>query len=269
LRATFGGVHLHLWREPRAQWWSYKIADYFDSVSQRIYQAPGLPVPLAQLRHEVLAHRPAAEVLSARQNYALYYGLWLHAWLALSDGADASISVDQIALSDTDNRACAARLGALLGESIDLSDIRASGMAFAPEELPFYESVEQRVGELFVGSGHASATQVRSAESAAADVRLAHARRAHDASAERNLRQAAFAMMERMQRERWRPRQSRYAAEGAARTPLLSMLHRIWPLPPDPSAGGEASQPRAPYSDAPLLLPGLGTEAARNGYYRD
>lgn len=268
LREAFGGVHLHLWREPRSQWWSYKIADYFDSVSRRIYEAPGLPVPLAQLRQEVIGHTTVA-LLSAWQNYALYYGLWLYSWLALSDVADASISVDRIALSAAENRACSARLAGLLGESIDLTDIRASGMAFAPEELQLYESVEQRVGALIVGSGQASAARVGAAERAAADVRLAHAQRAHDASAERNLRQAALAMMERMQREGWKPRQSRYATEGAARSALLDMLHRVWSGLSGPGATGRLSEPARLHSNAPLLLPGFGTEAARNGYHRD
>lgn len=267
LRAAFGGTHLHLWREPRAQWWSYKIADYFDSVSRRIYEARNLPPPLAQLRNG-LPGRDGAVMMSARHNYALYYGLWLHAWLALSDRSDASISVDRIALDEAANRACAARLTALLDERMDLSDIRPSGMAFAPEELPFYESIEQRVGELFISSGHASGARVRSAESAAAHVRLAHARRAHDILAERNLRQAALTMMDCMQPGRWGPRQGRDASGGTARTPLLGMLQRIWPLLAGPSETDQAGRPGKPYSDAPLL-PAVGAQSARSGYHRD
>ncbi|HEX4052089.1 MAG TPA: hypothetical protein VHY19_14545 [Steroidobacteraceae bacterium] len=264
LRTTFGGVHLHLWREPRAQWWSYKVGDYFDSVSRRIYDAPGLPAALAQLRHQMLDPRASTAVLSARQNYALYYGLWLHSWLALSELADASISVDRIAFSEADNGACMTQLAALLGEALDLTDISTPGMAFAPDELPFYESVEQRVGELFVAAGQASAARIACAEGAAADVRLAHARRPHDARAERNLRQAALAMMDRTQRERWAPRQSRHATEGAAKWPLLTKLRRFWPVP---SGHGGVGAPGEPHSGAPLLAP-VRTETARNGYHR-
>lgn len=260
LRAAFGGVHMHLWREPRAQWWSYKVGDYFDSVSRRIYEAQALPLPLARLRHQVLAHQAQAAVLPALQNYALYYGLWLHSWLGLSELSDVSISVDRIAVSEADNRACTIRLAALLGEAIDLTDISTSGMAFTPDELQFYESVEQWVAELFIGTGHASATRVRCAESAAAEVRRAHMRRAHDASAERNLRQAAFAMMERLQQGRWTRRQSCQTTEGRAKTPRLNILHRLWPARWDRSGSG---QPGAP------PLPAAVTETARDGYYRD
>lgn len=225
LHAAFGGVHLHLWREPRAQWWSYKVGDYFDSVTQRIYEAPALPAPLVQLHRHSLANAAAA-TLSAQQDYALYYGLWLHAWLALRAVADISISVDQITVSAADNRACAQQLADLLGEGFELTDVCTSGMAFTPDEREFYESAEQRVGRLFVSHG-ANPTLVTAAESAAAAVRVAHERRAHDAVAERNLRQAAISMMPPRQRGHW-TRLTRQAAEAAATTPLLKKLQRLW-----------------------------------------
>lgn len=254
LRAAFGGVHLHLWREPRAQWWSYKVADYFDSVTRRIYEAPGLPAPLAQLRHHVF--EPAASAPSAQQNYALYYGVWLHAWLALNAAADISISVDRISFSAADNRACTDRLAALLGERIELNDICTSGMAFTPDELPFYEAVEQQVGRLFVGCG-ADVARVSLAEGTAAQVRLAHARSAHDAAAERNLRQAAFRMM---QAGREGPGTRGQSRQGTATTPLLKLLQRLWPVRSAPGGSDES------HSSAPL--PAV-SEAARDSYHRD
>jgi hypothetical protein len=261
LRGAFGGVHLHLWREPRAQWWSYKVSDYFDSVTGRIYAAPTLPAPLAQLRRYLLDDAAAAAALPAQHNYALYYGIWLHAWLALSAVADISISVDRITVSAAENHACAQRLARLLGQRLELSDVCTSGMVFMPDELQFYESMERQVGRLFVASG-ANAALVSSAESAAADLRLAHARRAHDAPAERNLRQAAFRMMEPRQQGRRVRRSSRDASggAGAATTPLGKMLQRLWPLRSAAGGSGES------HSEPPLSAV---TETVRDSYHRD
>ena len=195
LRAAYAGVHLHLWREPRAQWWSYKVSDYFDSASRHIYETASLPAPL-----EVLARGEAAQGFrqfpqTPQQNYRLFYGLWLDAWLRLMPLVDLSISVDAIALNAADNQVCARQLAALIGRSLDLTDIRPSGMVFTVAESGLYQEVEQEVGALFVRTGLADATQVRSAESAAEQVRLAYAGRSHDTGAEANLRQLALELM--------------------------------------------------------------------------
>ena len=47
LRDTLGGTHIHLWRNPHDQWWSYQVGDYFDAATQLIYNAADLPTTLA------------------------------------------------------------------------------------------------------------------------------------------------------------------------------------------------------------------------------
>jgi hypothetical protein len=195
LRSEYGGAHLHLWREPRAQWWSYKVADYFDSVTRRVYEAHALPAPLEVLAHETAALDFRQLPLTPQQNYRLFYGLWLDAWLQLTPVADLSISVDAIALSQPDNRASGERLATLIGQPLELADIYPSGMVFTPEEADFYEEVEREVGALFVATGYTDPARVRCAEHAAEQARLGHAARVHDAAAEANLRRIALEMM--------------------------------------------------------------------------
>ena len=195
LRSLFGGKHLHLWREPRVQWWSYKTADYFDSVSRRIYRSAHLPEALRALRR--MAHLPRSRYRhpQPRGNYLSFYGLWLDAWLRLSAHSDLSINVDRIAVFPAENSECARRLSELVGCSIDLAGIRTSGMVFAAAEEPFYAEVEGTVHELFARTGHATGAALQAASAAAAQARDAHNHLAHDVTTEQNLRLAAMSLM--------------------------------------------------------------------------
>jgi hypothetical protein len=206
LRALYGGTHVHLWREPRAQWWSYKTADYFDSVSRRIYRSKDLPEALHALRRLVHIPRSRFRHLQPRENYLIFYGLWLDAWLRLSEHSDLSISIDHIAVHPEQNRECSRRLTELVGCPIDLSDIRASGMVFAPEEEPFYRDVEETVTQLFERTGQATGSALRAAQAAADSARQGHALRAHDVMVEKDLRMAAISLMARLPRAESRQR---------------------------------------------------------------
>ncbi|MDE2464301.1 MAG: hypothetical protein KGO02_11390, partial [Alphaproteobacteria bacterium] len=53
LRGEHGGIHIHLWREPREQWWSYQINDYFDIANLLILQADSLPAPLQMVADRI------------------------------------------------------------------------------------------------------------------------------------------------------------------------------------------------------------------------
>jgi hypothetical protein len=260
LRSGFDAIHLHLWREPRAQWWSYKVGDYFDSVSQRIYAGRKLPEALARLAGRITAYHLAPYPLPPQDNYALFYGLWLDAWLRLRPLADMSIGIDRIAVSAEDNRLCSARLSALVDESIHLSDIRPSGMVFCAEEHEFYESVEAKVADLFIASAHASAAHVASAERAASDARAIHARRAHDASAERNLRLMGLSMMRR------RAGDSPGERGRAGTTPRWRWIHRLRrPRQPDQVSDEGATGNADGARGAAALIPTLASQAARDG----
>lgn len=195
IRSLYGGTHLHLWREPRGQWWSYKTADYFDSVSRRIYRGSQVPEALRQVCRMARIPRLRFRHPQPRGNYMMFYGLWLDAWLRLTANSDLSINIDRIALYPAENAECARRLAGLVDYSIDLSDIRASGMVFAAEEEPFYAQVEEAVSEIFCRTGHTTPQALEAAAAQAASARSAHEGRSHDPTAEQNLRLAAMSLM--------------------------------------------------------------------------
>jgi hypothetical protein len=249
LRELYGGVHLHLWREPRVQWWSYKVAGYFDSVSQRIYRCAQLPAALREVRRLAGIGRLHSQRLAPRANYLMFYGLWLDAWLRLSAHSDLSTNIDRIALSPAENAACSLRLAALIGRTIDLSDIRASGMAFTPEEEPFYTQVEDTVNAVFAQHSQTGAQNLQGAIDAAHEARRAHDGRDHDAMAEQNLRLAAQSLMEclaggrpggRDWPRRWYPRRLhdyvRWSWQG------LQQRRRTQARPQEAHRGGYAMQ---------------------------
>jgi hypothetical protein len=265
LRSTFDATHLHLWREPRAQWWSYKVSDYFDSVSQRIYAGRAVPQPLARLARGIGGQRYLPCPLMPEDNYALFYGLWLDAWLRLHPLADLSINIDQIATDPKENRARSAQLSELVEATIDLGDLRPSGMVFTREEIGFYEAAETRVAALFIESSRASPALVGAAERAAARARSAHAQRTHDDCAERNLRQMMLSMMQqRAGGASQRDRQGRRDLSGTlgwlARLRKLSQPRR--PAWGSVTALGQPAEVRGNSALAPAVAP----PGAHDGY---
>ncbi len=196
LQRQLGGVHIHLWREPRVQWWSYKAAQYFDEVCQRIYLSDHLPQALRRIGALAGIGRAPVRYLTARENYLMFYGLWLDAWLRLRSHAELSISLDGISLSRRENLECSRQLGELTGGAFDLSDACASGMAFTSDEEEFYAEVEHTVNLVFVETGRGTVRSVEAADDAARNARRAHEHRHRDRLAERNLRQTALSMMQ-------------------------------------------------------------------------
>ena len=241
LRREFGGLHIHLWREPRVQWWSYKVADYFDSVSQRIFQAEHLPESLARVRSLVGSLQAGGHVLRPRDNYLLFYGIWLDSWLRLQSHADLSINVDAIGASSALNASCARQLSALVERALDLSDVRASGMVFTPEEQSFYADSEQAVHAIFVQTRRGTSHSVEAGNDAARAARALHERLGHDAAAERNVRVAALAMMERLAE-----RQSHRLTWPGRLHPrrLLELWQALQAPPPEPRGEPVSAQSR-------------------------
>lgn len=209
LREAFPGLHIHLWREPRAQWWSYKIAEYFDNVSQRIYDARHLPTALRKLADHVGIGHGKSRHLDAHDNYTMFYGLWLDAWLRLQANTHLSVGIDCSACSNSERELLSTQLREQAGCSLDFSDLKARGMMFTDDEDAFYREVEQYVHDVFIRTGHCSLQRLDQAQQAAQLARHSHHAVEHDAKAEANLRQAALAMMDRLaelDRASWRHR---------------------------------------------------------------
>jgi hypothetical protein len=198
LRQAFGGVHVHLWREPRVQWWSYKVAAYFDSVSQKIYFSNQIPRSLREIAHRVGVQKGKPQQRSSSASYMMFYGLWLDAWLRLDLYADLSISIDAASAGHSEKLRKSRELGDLVGCAIDLSDLRECGMVLTTDEEAFYADIESAVNDIFIKCEHCSARRLREASRAAVTAREAHFGRKHDAEMEQKLRHTALALMDRL-----------------------------------------------------------------------
>jgi hypothetical protein len=248
LRSLYGGTHLHLWREPRAQWWSCKASDHLDDLRARIYRSAQLPEPLRAVLRMAGNPRRRRHHPLPRDDYAMFYGLWLDAWLRLCANCHLSINVDRIALDPQEQAECTRRLSALVDCELDLSDIRVAGLVLTPEEEPFYTQTEEAVRDVFVNTGHATAQAVQAATAAAQRARAAHTGRPHDPAAEQNLRLAAMSLMSSLAGggrpgggrwpHRWYPKRLhdyvRWALKDLQRPGSPSIPHNGTP------AGGEA-----------------------------
>jgi hypothetical protein len=166
LRREFGGTHIHLWREPRGQWWSYKISSYFDATTHATYNAVQLPAALSKIRalanipqfrgrsvnREICFHR--SHPMASRESYLAFFGIWLYSFIAFERHASATISINQLNDEHYRSRATQALVSAGVGE-LDFSDAKLTNSSFLKTEEPFYESIENEVAQLFCDCGYA------------------------------------------------------------------------------------------------------------------
>jgi len=161
LRDAFGGTHIHLWRNPHDQWWSYQVGDYFDATTQLIFNAAGLPDSLAAVRDvcdipavrdpdidKELAHCRNHR-LAAREGYLAFYALWLHSLLACEKVADLSVNIDALSLSSAYRRDTLSALDQDGIDGLDFSDCSIAQSQFGADDLAFFGEAEERVHEIF------------------------------------------------------------------------------------------------------------------------
>jgi hypothetical protein len=166
LRCEFGGAHIHLWREPRGQWWSYKVSGYFDATTQAIYSALKLPAVLNKVRlsmrinrfqgrsvnREIAFYR--SHPMSARNSYLGFFGLWLYAFIEYERHASETICINK--LNDIDYRARVTNALALAGiGDLEFSDAKLASPSFSEMEAAFYETIENEVVKQFCDCGYA------------------------------------------------------------------------------------------------------------------
>ena len=189
IRSEHGGIHIHLWREPREQWWSYQIQDYFDITSLAILQANSLPVPLQRVadrigfRHE---RRSTFEEdytsllrfpIDAAGRYMAFYALWLYSQWSNFELADCNISLDALAGEPAALQACMGRLQELGVDGVDLSACAVPHSQLGPADDSFFDLIEQEVRQLFLDSGYAGEGMESALERQRAARALAQARR--------------------------------------------------------------------------------------------
>lgn len=165
LRDAFGGTHIHLWRNPHDQWWSYQVGDYFDATTQLIFNATGLPDSLAAVRDvcdipavrdpdidKELAHCRNHH-LAAREGYLAFYALWLHSLLACEKVADLSVNIDALSTSTTYRGDILSTLDRAGIDGLDFSDCTIPQSQFGADDLAFFAEAEERVHEIFRNRG--------------------------------------------------------------------------------------------------------------------
>ncbi|WP_410199167.1 hypothetical protein [Burkholderia cenocepacia] len=166
LRLAFGGLHLHLWREPRNQWWSFKVNNSFDPATQMIYNAENLPPVLSDVRAQCSISTFHAETteeefmyfrrrpLNSTANYLSFYALWLYAFIETEKCANITISIDQLS-NDAEYRELITTSLASFGVvGLSFSDASAPSATFLPHEQGFYEKIETTVENTFLQHGY-------------------------------------------------------------------------------------------------------------------
>jgi hypothetical protein len=166
LKEDLGGIHLHLWREPRNQWWSYKVNDYFDATLHLIYNAARVPAVMAAAGE--ICRIPAFQggdvfeafafarrhPLAPEDNYFAFYALWLYAFGEYEAWADATINIDRLSLQDAYRHEIQEGLERLGITGIDFSDCAVPRALFDTEEAEFFRKIETRVQGLFLMHGY-------------------------------------------------------------------------------------------------------------------
>jgi len=170
LRKAFAGTHIHLWRNPRDQWWSYQVGDYFDAATQLILNAADLPPVLAALKEICgipnfrdqdvdmeLAHA-RAHPLASSESYLSFYALWLYSFLESERVVDLSINIDSLTTSDVYRQHILSALALHGIDGLDFSDCSTAQAQFSTDDVAFFTEAEDRVHALFQTLGRETAS---------------------------------------------------------------------------------------------------------------
>jgi hypothetical protein len=166
MKAALGGRHCYLWRDPWDQWWSYKVASYFDVVNLLTLNARNLPAFLKQLRTEFGIgefhsqdisqefHHFEKRRLNSDQSYSLFYSLWCYGFLETRTDVDIRFNIDSLAASQSYREDVVAKLKTLGIEGVDFSDCRMNQGCYSVKEEAFFRNNEERVHALLLRHGY-------------------------------------------------------------------------------------------------------------------
>ena len=161
LKLNFKSKHVFLIRNPWDQWYSYKVDEYIASTPRIILSQPDLPKVLADVlsfrnvppsRGSTIEEKLAftyTHPLPPETDYALFFALWVYAFVMGKRHCDVTLDMDLIC-EDTTHRTTAIQELAAIGlEGIDFSDANLPAAVFEPKERSFYEIIEDQVLEVF------------------------------------------------------------------------------------------------------------------------
>ena len=165
-KQSFGGIHIHLWRDPRNQWWSFKVNNYFDSVVQLIFNASGLPTVLSETRDRCgIAKFHSDEIeeeleyalrhpLVSTKNYFAFYSIWLYSFLEGEKYADVTVNIDHLSVDEIYCNQILQRFVGLGIDGLDFSDCSIPSVNFTVNEKKNFTTIENQVHDLFLSNGY-------------------------------------------------------------------------------------------------------------------
>lgn len=165
IRREFDGFHAYLWRNPHDQWWSYKVAPYFDVTTQLIINAAQPPALIERLHaligfqrfdHPDLAvqfdhftQRP----LDPDNAYRAFYALWLLGLHHASEHADLLMNIDSLSARDEERQRCLAAFQGVGVEGLDFSDCRVPASRYTDSERQKLAALENDIHNLWTEVG--------------------------------------------------------------------------------------------------------------------
>jgi hypothetical protein len=166
LRNFFGGKHIHLWRNPWDQWWSYQVDSYFDVTTQLILNAIDPPEALRSVKEmcgitnfhdpdiENEITRATNHRLPAQISFSAFYALWLCSLIEMEKATDISLNIDALSSSEEYQRQTLRNFTDAGIVDVDFSDCRIVQTAFGSRDIAFFEKAENQVHDLFVANGY-------------------------------------------------------------------------------------------------------------------
>lgn len=165
IRRTMGGTHIHLWREPRNQWWSFQVNEYFNAALQLIYNSDILPPMLEEtgrqcgvprldlMQPESAFVRALGYPIALECSYQLFYALWLYAYLESERHSDLTISIDRLSLDQGYQKVLVEELGQIGVEGLDFTDCSILPMLLSDREADSFLAREQGTATMFLAHG--------------------------------------------------------------------------------------------------------------------
>jgi hypothetical protein len=165
IKQALGGHHIYLWRNPWDQWWSYKIAEYFDLANRLIIHADNAPEPISYMLNslslEVYQGRDISGAfafyrdrpLDSSASYLVFYMLWC---LALREGLDHSdvlINIDALNDSIEYRKTLESDLRAFNIHGVDFSSCKAAQGFYSKSSQTFFKELEMRVHGWLIDGG--------------------------------------------------------------------------------------------------------------------
>jgi hypothetical protein len=165
LKQNYVSKHIFLLRNPWDQWYSYKVDSYIATTPRVIYSQVNAPSVLKAIfeasgvfpltgvgTKEKVAHG-FSHPITPRQDYFLFFGIWIHAFISAKLECDVFIDMDELSSSEIYRKQFVAKLGEIDLIGMDFLDIRLHRSLFSEQELEFYRLTEDKAIEIYQQHG--------------------------------------------------------------------------------------------------------------------